>query len=43
MPFEIADDPGTDYRELVRAAYEPAYAGQRSPRPAPSWTGSPGA
>ena len=32
MPFEIADDPDTDYRELVRAAYDrcaDAYAGQR--------------
>ena len=32
MPFEIADDPGTDYRELVRSAYDrcaEAYAGQR--------------
>lgn len=32
MPFEIAADPGTDYRELVRTAYDrcaEAYAGQR--------------
>ncbi len=32
MPFEIAADPDTDYRELVRAAYDrcaEAYAGQR--------------
>ena len=38
MSFEIADDPGTDYRELVRAAYDrcaEAYAGQRLPAAAP--------
>ena len=32
MPFKIADDPQTDYRELVRTAYNRCamnYAGQR--------------
>jgi len=36
MPFKIADDPQTDYRELVRTAYNRCamdYAGQRRTTP----------
>ena len=36
MPFKIADDPETDYRELVRTAYNRCamdYAGQRRTTP----------
>ena len=38
MPFKIADDPETDYRELVRTAYNRCardYAGQRRTTPEP--------
>ena len=41
MPFKIADDPQTDYRELVRTAYNRCamnYAGQRRTTPRRSST-----